>query len=202
MKIVATIREKNGRRILTSKQLATAYGVDEKRIARNYSNNSERYEEGKHYFKLTGKEKNDFLFEVKITPSNRSDQPLYLWTEKGAFLHAKSLGTDQAWNVYDALIDQYFQLKDEQEQILPSIDAYLVDMQRQMYEISENVKSIDAAVQKVDQKLGALERDVQELEKNFDGLKQEVAQLKVKNLVQTFFEEGAKLSDLENTAEE
>ena len=30
---------------------------------------------------------------------------LYLWTEKGALLHAKSLNTDKAWEVYDYLVD-------------------------------------------------------------------------------------------------
>lgn len=30
---------------------------------------------------------------------------LYLWTEKGAFLHAKSLGTDRAWEVYGHLLN-------------------------------------------------------------------------------------------------
>ena len=33
---------------------------------------------------------------------------LYLWTEKGAFLHAKSLNTDRAWEIYDVLVDTYF----------------------------------------------------------------------------------------------
>ena len=28
---------------------------------------------------------------------------LYLWTEKGALLHAKSLNNDKAWEVYDWL---------------------------------------------------------------------------------------------------
>lgn len=33
----------------------------------------------------------------------------YLWTEKGAFLHAKSLNTGKAWEVYDRLVDEYFE---------------------------------------------------------------------------------------------
>ena len=38
---------------------------------------------------------------------------LYLWTEKGAFLHAKSLGTDRAWEVYDHLVESYFKKKED-----------------------------------------------------------------------------------------
>lgn len=37
---------------------------------------------------------------------------LYLWTEKGALLHAKSLNTDKAWQVYDYLVDFYFRAKE------------------------------------------------------------------------------------------
>lgn len=40
---------------------------------------------------------------------------LYLWTEKGALLHAKSLNTDKAWEVYDYLVDYYFRVKEKSE---------------------------------------------------------------------------------------
>lgn len=42
---------------------------------------------------------------------------LYLWTEKGALLHAKSLNTDKAWEVYDYLVDFYFRVKEEKVQV-------------------------------------------------------------------------------------
>ena len=38
---------------------------------------------------------------------------LYLWTQKGAFLHAKSLNTDTAWKVYDRLVDDYFDKREK-----------------------------------------------------------------------------------------
>ena len=38
---------------------------------------------------------------------------LYLWTEKGALLPAKSLNTDKAWEVYDYLVDFYFRAQNE-----------------------------------------------------------------------------------------
>lgn len=40
----------------------------------------------------------------------------YLWTEKGALLHAKSLNTDKAWDVYDYLVDFYFRAKEPQSE--------------------------------------------------------------------------------------
>ena len=44
---------------------------------------------------------------------------LYLWTEKGALLHAKSLNTDKAWEVYDYLVDFYFGAKGPQAEATP-----------------------------------------------------------------------------------
>lgn len=38
---------------------------------------------------------------------------LYLWTEKGALLHAKSLNTDKVWEVY-YLVDFYFRAKEQE----------------------------------------------------------------------------------------
>ena len=43
---------------------------------------------------------------------------LYLWTEKGALLHAKSLNTDKAWEAYEFLVDTYFAVK---EKLIPAL---------------------------------------------------------------------------------
>src|SRR5690606_38817387 len=55
------------------------------------------------------------MYEMEFPSSYKRVHTLYLWTEKGVFLHAKSLGTDQAWNAYSALVDDYFK-KTEQLQ--------------------------------------------------------------------------------------
>lgn len=44
---------------------------------------------------------------------------LFLWTEKGAFNHTKSLSTDAAWDAYQNLVDQYFR----QREALKTIQA-------------------------------------------------------------------------------
>lgn len=49
--------------------------------------------------------------------ANRASH-LYLWTEKGALLHAKSLSTDKAWQVYDYLVDFYFRAKEKSTEII------------------------------------------------------------------------------------
>lgn len=139
-------------RVLTTKQLAEFYGVDQSIISKNYTRNKTKYIEGKHYVLLEGKELNEFkkfikdyiekievdtsvsgnyiqnwdveppllvkltsreeltvCSDIKIPPSTRH---FYLWTERGALLHAKSINTDKAWDVYEQLLDTYFRTQE------------------------------------------------------------------------------------------
>lgn len=94
-------------RVLTTQQIAEAYGTDTNVITKNFNRNKDRYTEGKHYVCLEGDELKEFKTKGQIDLSLKVNK-LYLWTEKGAFLHAKSLGTDEAWEVYERLVDFYF----------------------------------------------------------------------------------------------
>ena len=118
------IVEVKGMRTLTSKQLAECYGTTTNTIKKNFSRNREKYVEGKHYICFSGDELKRFKDEVTKSHlvnnrvenfdlvANRTSH-LYLWTEKGALLHAKSLNTDKAWEVYDYLVDFYFRAKEK-----------------------------------------------------------------------------------------
>nr|DAF69093.1 MAG TPA: hypothetical protein [Bacteriophage sp.] len=98
-------------RVLTTQQLAESYETNEKVISNNFNRNKDRYEEGKHYILLQGESLREFKTNHQIDESLIRVNQLYMWTEKGAFLHAKSLNTDKAWEVYDKLVDTYFKVK-------------------------------------------------------------------------------------------
>lgn len=104
-----TVTEYKNIRVLTTQQIAEAYGTDTKIISKNFSRNKERYIEGKHFICIEGEEKREFVNRRQIDDGSKNAKTLYLWTEKGAFLHAKSLNTDKAWEVYDRLVDEYFE---------------------------------------------------------------------------------------------
>lgn len=96
-------------KVITTESLAIGYGADVKNIQDNFTNNKERFVEGKHYFKLEGNE----LQEFKSYPDNfglvnKFARHAYLWTERGASRHAKMLETDQAWDFFELLEDTYF----------------------------------------------------------------------------------------------
>jgi len=103
--------ENQGQRVLTTQQLAECYETSTELIRRNFQRNMDRYEIGKHYFLLEGEELRDFL-HTSICPVQNLNKvrALYLWTEKGALLHAKSLNNDKAWQVYDILVESYFRV--------------------------------------------------------------------------------------------
>ena len=104
------IIEHNGVRILTTAQLAESYGTDNRRISENFNRHQHRYTEGKHYFLLQGTELKSFGNQYANSVSVERASKLYLWTEKGAWLHAKSLNTDQAWEAYESLVDEYYRV--------------------------------------------------------------------------------------------
>lgn len=113
MQLPVTV-ELKGIRVLTSKQLAECYESTPVRIKQNFNENRNRFVDGKHYISLTGDELKEFKKQVgnSYLVANRTSH-LYLWTEKGALLHAKSLNTDKAWEVYEYLVDFYFRAKEQ-----------------------------------------------------------------------------------------
>ncbi len=109
-------------RVLTTALIAEQYGAEEKQIHDNFANNRQRYEEGRHYFCLQG----EALRAFKELPENigivsKNAPVLYLWTEKGALLHAKSLNTDRAWEIYDKLVEEYFR-----SAVIKVQDSYMI----------------------------------------------------------------------------
>ena len=102
------ITEVNGMRVLTTKQLAEMYEVDSKIIQYNFRYNKNKYIVNKHYIEITGDELRQLKTRSEFQSSLKYVKALYLWTEKGALLHAKSLNTNKAWQVYDYLVDFYF----------------------------------------------------------------------------------------------
>lgn len=101
--------------ILTTEQLATFYGTTERAIKQNFNNNYDKFQEGLHYYFLKGVQLKEFKNRVEnFDLVGKRANALYLWTKRGASRHAKMLGTDRAWDVYDELEENYFNPKTQQ----------------------------------------------------------------------------------------
>jgi hypothetical protein len=106
------IIEYKGQRVLTTEQVAEVYACDKHNIQKNYNENKERFTLGKHFYKLEGAELKAFKDQFTnsdLVACNASS--LMLWTRQGASRHCKMLGTDQAWDMFDCLEENYFNPK-------------------------------------------------------------------------------------------
>ncbi|CEH31221.1 ORF6N domain-containing protein [Aneurinibacillus migulanus] len=151
------IIQHNGQRVLTTTQLAEAYGTDNKHINDNFQNNRKRYTLGKHFFELKDEELKSFKATTKISGNLKFAPVIYLWTEKGAWMHAKSLNTDKAWEAYEMLVDDYYQVKKSNNVVPLSKDQALVTLLRTTADLVENqeqiIQRIDEVERKVDEQI-------------------------------------------------
>ncbi|EZP75043.1 phage related anti-repressor protein [Parageobacillus genomosp. 1] len=151
--------EQNGQRVLTTQQLAEAYGTDMERIQVNFNRNKERYKEGKHFILLQGEELRQFKATYQIDNQLKFATKLYLWTEKGAWLHAKSLNTDEAWEAYERLVDEYYSVKENainiqmlspQLQALVSLELRQKQLEKELEEAKKQVTAVQHRLDNID----------------------------------------------------
>lgn len=142
-----TVLEHNDVRVLTTEQLAAAYGCKTTQIQQNFKNNRERFTEGKHYFKLEGvalKAFKDSLENIESVVGGRAPS-LILWTKQGAARHSKMLGTDRAWDVFDELEENYFNPK-------MSMDEIVLYNAKRIVEQSKAIRALDNRLLEVESK--------------------------------------------------
>jgi len=108
------IIEHQGKRVLTTQQLAEVYGTTSGNISDNFNNHKFRFLENKDYIFLDGEELKNFKNQSdNIGVVDKRSSSLYLWTDRGANRHCKVLGTDQAWEQFDVLEESYFQTRNQ-----------------------------------------------------------------------------------------
>lgn len=141
----------NGDLILTTEQLAEFYGTTSRRIQENFKRNKDKFIEGKHFYLVA----NDLLKQFKDQYAksglvNEHVSSLYLWTRRGASRHSKMLGTDQAWDMFDELEENYFNPK---QFALPTSPREIARLALQ-------------ANEETNQRLDSVEGDVKDLKEN------------------------------------
>jgi uncharacterized protein YukE len=152
--------EQNGQRVLTTQQLAEAYGTDERRISENFTRNQKRYVEGKHFILLQGDQLRRFKSEYANCGIAPNINKLYLWTEKGAWLHAKSLNTDEAWEAYERLVDEYYNVKENAinlQMLSPQLQA-LISLELRQKQLEKEIEEAKKQVTAVQHRLDNIDR--------------------------------------------
>ena len=164
-------------RVLTTQQIAEAYKTDSQVITNNFNRNKERYHEGKHYICLTGDELREFRAKNQNDVLPNANK-FYLWTEKGAFLHAKSLNTDKAWEVYDKLVDFYFGVKKTiSEELSPQMQLLMQmvnTMAQKELEDKERDRKIAIAKEAAEKAVQTTEKIKDEFVQTFDNWRDDI----------------------------
>lgn len=163
------IVEYGEQRVVTTKQIADAYETNAKNVTYNFRHNKERFQEGKHYFVVTGEEKQEFINRNEIHSSSKKAKNLYLWTEKGALLLAKSINTDTAWEAYERLVDFYFEKKEVASQQAQIDVATFNTLVQSVAQIADTVNTIVKSMVTVTDELADLKSRVARLENEKSG---------------------------------
>ncbi|KOM97101.1 hypothetical protein ACP49_16345 [Clostridium botulinum] len=137
--------EVEGQRVLTTELLAEVYEVDPIRIQQGFIRNKDRFEKGKHYFRLIGEELKEFKANYLKDSNLKYASELMLWTERGANRHCKILDTDKAWEQFDNLEETYFRVKemDPYKGLSPELKAVFV-LDKKTQQIEEKVNNLES----------------------------------------------------------
>lgn len=159
--------EWDGQVVITTAQLAEVYGTTADNINNNFSQNSNRFEDGKHYILLTGEELRQFKnLPVINGVVSKNTSRLYLWTRRGASRHCKILGTDKAWEQFDYLEDNYFEKKPQPK--LPQTPMELLELHY------EAIKQVDSKVNTLEERFNDFEQSLPLLPEDADDVSKEV----------------------------
>ncbi|WP_342510535.1 ORF6N domain-containing protein [Sporosarcina sp. FSL K6-1522] len=135
--------EHSDMRVLTTAQLAESYGTQSKIITRNFQRNEKQYVPGIHYIALTGEDLKRFKGERPNDASLKYVSNLYLWTEQGAWMHAKSLKSDSAWEAYSKLINGYYLVSAMMRDSAVDVSKTPTITHEQIYQIESRLEAVE-----------------------------------------------------------
>lgn len=102
------IREYNGQRVVTFKDIDTVHHRPDGTARRNFNRNRTRFVEGEDYFRVCA---NEIRTHKIVDISNKTVEDVVLLTEMGYLMVVKSLKDDLAWQVQRQLVNAYFKAK-------------------------------------------------------------------------------------------
>lgn len=136
-----SIKEYNGQRVVTFKDIDTVHGRPDGTARRNFSNNKQYFVDGEDYFVRNSYEaKNEFNI---IAPNG-----LVLLTEQGYLMLVKSFTDDLAWSVQRQLVNGYFRVRQMVDERLSPETKMLYQMINQIAQSEIQAKEARDLAQK------------------------------------------------------
>lgn len=110
------IREYNGQRVVTFKDIDTVHKNKIGTARRNFNRNKKHFVEGEDFFCLTrgiSNETNSYIRNITIP-----NKGITVLTETGYLMIVKSLTGDLSWQVQRQLVNTYFKVKEQEKPVL------------------------------------------------------------------------------------
>lgn len=153
-----SVKEFNGQRIVTFKDIDMLHERIEGTAKRNFSDNKKHFIENEDYFKMTYKE-----FSTNFVPNSKGGNPnneVVLLTESGYLMLVKSLQDDLAWKVQRELVNNYFRVK-EIVQAKPLTTEEMLELQfKYAKEVKEEVKEVRNELEETNNKFDNFIKDL------------------------------------------
>lgn len=148
------VKEYNGQRVVTFKDIDTVHGRPEGTAKRNFNKNRKHFIEGVDFFKITPDE-----FRTAIGYMDKRQQnDITLVTESGYLMVVKSFTDDLSWNVQRLLVNSYFKAN-------PVINPNPMNsVQYNDYISRENALALWEQQTKLESYVSTLEKRIAELE--------------------------------------
>ena len=145
------VKEFNGQRVVTFKDIDMLHERVDGTADRNFRENKKHFIENEDYFILK-KNQNNEIRGLEIP--NRG---ITLLTESGYLMLVKSLQDDLAWKVQRELVNNYFRVKSNFNNQLPSID-----IANQMLGLAQSTQMMAQVVQGIQSAIGGIQTYVQD----------------------------------------
>lgn len=110
------IREYNGRRVVTFKDVDIVHQRPRGTASRNFKHNKKRFIENEDYFVVT---RNNSMDEIRPLKNNIPPKGLTVLTESGYLMLTKSFDDDLSWQVQRSLVNGYFKAKSNAYSAIP-----------------------------------------------------------------------------------
>lgn len=139
-----SVKEYNGQRVVTFKDIDTVHGRPDGTARRNFNTNKKRFKEGEDYF-LVGSDEIRTSHLFPISDNDYMDKVLV--TEQGYLMLVKSFADDLAWEVQRQLVNGYFRVRQLATDLSPQMQM-LYGMLDQMAQTERNAREAKEIAQK------------------------------------------------------
>ena len=149
------VKEFKGQRVVTFKDIDMLHERVEVTANKRFLDNKKHFIVNEDYFEITGETLREFKRLPNFGIGEKASKLIFL-TESGYLMLVKSLQDDLAWQVQRELVNNYFRVKSNFNNQLPSID-----IANQMLGLAQSTQMMAQVVQGIQSAIGGIQTYVQ-----------------------------------------